>query len=244
MKQVNKIKGYEDVLDIYFIDKRGFVFSQQINKQLNARDNGRGYQMISLKIKGKRKWKHAYIHRLVALAFIPNPENKPEVNHIDENKNNNSVENLEWMTRKENVNHGTGIKRQLEKRLEYIYVYDYLLNYKGCFLGLSQATRDILGYKENRCLNKRTKEYFFFNKKPSIEDIIKANEQSLYQAVVVENINTKEKKIFPYNRDARKFFHNKVNVTDAIKKNWTVKGKYKIYKLDYNKLIDSLNLQE
>ncbi|WP_304772969.1 HNH endonuclease [Paramuribaculum intestinale] len=57
------------------------------------------------------KHKRFSIHRLVAEAFIPNPENKPQVNHIDENPNNNCVWNLEWVTAKENCNHGTRIAR-------------------------------------------------------------------------------------------------------------------------------------
>lgn len=72
-------------------------------KILSWNDNGRGYQTCMLTIDGKQK--RAYIHRLVAKAFIPNPDNKREVNHIDGNKNNNCVENLEWVTRIENAIH-------------------------------------------------------------------------------------------------------------------------------------------
>lgn len=62
-----------------------------------------GYLSVILRYKSKKR--HTRIHRLVAEAFIPNPENKREVNHIDCNKQNNRVENLEWATRKENEFH-------------------------------------------------------------------------------------------------------------------------------------------
>ena len=57
-------------------------------------------------ISGNGVKKNALIHRLVAEAFIPNPYNLPEVNHIDEDRTNNRVDNLEWVTRSQNLNHG------------------------------------------------------------------------------------------------------------------------------------------
>ena len=70
-----------------------------------------GYKIVWMNIKGKQK--HYYLHRLIAEAFIPNPDNKPQVNHIDGNKTNNNVENLEWVTSKENVHHAirTGLMK-------------------------------------------------------------------------------------------------------------------------------------
>ena len=68
------------------------------------------YQVVDLRKAGKSHSKK--IHRLVAEAFIPNADNKSQVNHIDENKFNNRIDNLEWVTPKENVNHGTGIARR------------------------------------------------------------------------------------------------------------------------------------
>ena len=72
----------------------------------------RGYYMVTLTKDGKTQC--FYVHRLVATMFIPNPENKPFVNHKDENKLNNSVENLEWCTNKENLNYGTAQQRRSE----------------------------------------------------------------------------------------------------------------------------------
>jgi hypothetical protein len=70
----------------------------------------RGYPMVMLCKNGIKKMK--IIHRIVAQAFIPNPNNFPEVNHKDEDKSNNNVTNLEWCTRIYNINYGTYISRR------------------------------------------------------------------------------------------------------------------------------------
>lgn len=74
----------------------------------------RGYPIVSLFKNNHGEIKT--IHRLVASAFIPNEQNKPTVNHKDEIKTNNTVENLEWATQKENTNYGTGIERSIASR--------------------------------------------------------------------------------------------------------------------------------
>lgn len=67
--------------------------------------NSKGYLMLRLR-SNNGKFKKVQIHRLVAITFIPNPDNLPQVNHIDENKTNNYVDNLEWCTVKYNANYG------------------------------------------------------------------------------------------------------------------------------------------
>lgn len=77
---------------------------------MKAVPNYLGYMITSLSCCGKNKIQT--IHRLVAKAFIPNPNNLPEVNHKDENKSNNRADNLEWCNRSYNVNYGTGIRKR------------------------------------------------------------------------------------------------------------------------------------
>lgn len=77
-------------------------------------NNGR-YMEIRLSKGGKST--HFTLHRLLAVHFIPNPNNLPFVNHIDENKLNNSINNLEWCTQVYNTNYGEGIKRRVQSRL-------------------------------------------------------------------------------------------------------------------------------
>jgi hypothetical protein len=88
---------------MYSITKDGKVWSSRTNKFLATQKTNKGYECVSLTIKGKSVGKH--IHRLVAIAFIPNPDNKPFVNHLDNNPMNNCISNLEWCTQSENMIH-------------------------------------------------------------------------------------------------------------------------------------------
>jgi hypothetical protein len=80
-------------------------------------DNGHGYLHVELTdASGNRK--HKRIHRLVAEAFLPNPEGKTDVGHKDNCRTNNCVENLEWVTRKENCNHASENRNYSRKRYQ------------------------------------------------------------------------------------------------------------------------------
>lgn len=87
----------------YTISDSGEVFSNRLNRYLKGGCYPNGYEFVGLVVNGET---HNFMrHRLVAEAFIPNPNNLPYVNHLDGDKKNNHVNNLEWCTPKENVRH-------------------------------------------------------------------------------------------------------------------------------------------
>ena len=116
MEEWRDIEGFEGK---YQVSNMGRVKSLNYNhtgkeRILKAGKSNIGYLQVDLCKDGKGK---SYkIHRLVAQAFIPNPENYNEINHVDENKENNRVENLEWCDRSYNCNYGTRNKKSAEKR--------------------------------------------------------------------------------------------------------------------------------
>ena len=100
------IEGYQG---IYQISNYGRVYSIRSQKHLRQSISKLGYATVLLSVNGARKY--PLIHRLVAKAFIPNPNNKPTVNHKNEIKTDNYVGNLEWATMREQIMHGTRSKR-------------------------------------------------------------------------------------------------------------------------------------
>ena len=105
------IAGYEGIYQISNLGRVKNTVTEEIKSQS---DNGRGYKNVNL-------WKHNkgqtfYIHRLVAETFVENKLNKPEVHHIDSDRSNNAVENLAWVTTKENNNLGKHIERMTKNK--------------------------------------------------------------------------------------------------------------------------------
>lgn len=109
---MKRIKGFPD----YLIAKDGRVFSLKskkfLKKTLHKRD---GYFYYTLFI-GNGKNKKVKIHRLIALHYLPNPNNHPCINHIDGNKKNNSIKNLEWCTHSHNNKHAYDIGLKSKER--------------------------------------------------------------------------------------------------------------------------------
>ena len=88
----------------YEVSSTGKVRNIDTGRILKQHTNNSGYLSLGLRFE-KRKQKSYLVHRLIATAFIPNPKNKPQINHKDCNKQNNSLDNLEWVTKDENNIH-------------------------------------------------------------------------------------------------------------------------------------------
>lgn len=108
LEEWKDIDGYEGY---YQISTFGNVRSIRSNRNLSLKDR-LGYKCVNLSVNGKART--FSVHRLVAKAFIPNYQNKPTVNHINEDKSDNRVDNLEWASSKEQNNHGTRIQRAVK----------------------------------------------------------------------------------------------------------------------------------
>lgn len=120
------VKGYEGYYEVdnlarvYSVDREvtvvdgSRVYEKPVRgRRLSQNMHTKGYKTVSLTKNGKTK--RMFVHRIVAEAFIPNPQNFPFVNHIDEDKTNNLVENLEWCTPQYNSTYGKAREKQAKK---------------------------------------------------------------------------------------------------------------------------------
>lgn len=160
------VVGYEG---LYTVSNTGKVMSLNYNNTgnegiLSQSKDKDGYSRVILSDSGKRKT--ISVHRLVAIAFIPNPNNLPQVNHIDEVRDNNNVNNLEWCTLEYNINYGDHMKKlklnhvkgkthpQSKKTTCDDIVFDTI---KDCanYIGVNVETvKDWLSPKRNSCMPK------------------------------------------------------------------------------------------
>lgn len=165
-KDIKDYEGLYQVSNLGRVKRILFInnkFIKKENKILKIQTNKFNRQYISLYKNNKRK--NCTVHRLVAKAFIPNPNNLPEINHIDGNPSNNNVKNLEWCTASYNCKHAyqNGLNEKFKKYNEsrkkaikrsdgkvYSCIYEAIkeLNVKSCSLrdALKGRTKTCKGY--------------------------------------------------------------------------------------------------
>jgi len=105
IKKITSVGVWKDIEEFpsYMINTDGDVLNKANGKLMTHHITAGGYKFVDLRSDGKAK--RRLVHRLVAITFIPNPDSKPIVNHIDSDRLNSSKSNLEWVTHKENSDH-------------------------------------------------------------------------------------------------------------------------------------------
>jgi hypothetical protein len=140
MEEYKIIEGFEN----YSVSKHGNVKNNKTGMTLKPGLNWNGYYRIDLYKSGKRKT--FLVHRLVGNAFIPNPENKPQIDHIDNDRTNNNVNNLRWCTNQEN-NQNKGFSKNNTSGVKGVYFKKEIG--KWCAKITHNGKKYHLGYFEN-----------------------------------------------------------------------------------------------
>lgn len=119
----------------------GYIRRKHDKMPLKNRKRKDGYLIVTLKF---RNFKETfYVHRIIATTFLENEQSLPFVNHIDENKQNNNVANLEWCTAKHNNNHGTRCERISKSLCKKVVQYDMQGNIVKVWNSIKEATETL-----------------------------------------------------------------------------------------------------
>ena len=132
------IQGYEGM---YAVTSCGKVYSHKSKKFLKPVKNNAGYSVVCLHKDGEQK--NYYIHRLVAEAYLPNPEELSQVNHKDENKENNALPNLEWCDGSYNINYGSRNERAGKAISKALSIPVFCEELNKTFSGARSAGREL-----------------------------------------------------------------------------------------------------
>lgn len=123
------IAGFEGLYEVSSLGRVKALNYRQTGREQILKPQKNKYGYLKICLYKDRHQKFAYIHRLVSMAFLPNPKNLPQINHINENKEDNRVENLEWCTTSYNINFGSRNERVAKaktngKLSKKVYQYD------------------------------------------------------------------------------------------------------------------------
>lgn len=139
-----EIPGYEG---LYEVSTFGRIRNARTQNIIAPFDTGHGYSAV--KLQKNRFARQIKVHRAVALAFLPNPYNKPQVNHIDSNRKNNNVENLEWCTPSENMRHSCDRGFSFPVGSKPVVQMDTEGNKVAVWSSISEAARALQTYPAN-----------------------------------------------------------------------------------------------
>lgn len=141
MEKWVEVLGYDTLYEVSNLGrvrtrKHGVMGYQKEYRIVEPRDNGKGYLNFNWKVGGRQKT--TYVHRLVAEAFIPNPNGYSDVNHINEDKQDNRVENLEWVSHVANCNYGNRNNKTAHKNSKPVECIETGIVYESAIIASKQ----------------------------------------------------------------------------------------------------------